>query len=1103
MADVWAQLGPVIEAHDPDVILQVGAAPPELAARLADFAAARPGRVLHEREIVRLDAAPGDAPPADLAMVIDPVNLLDTLEALESVADAAGHLPPLVAVLVGEAAAAERVAIAADDFISARPQQWSPVHAAEGAGVVVIAPRAAEESPELSRALARLGASDRPPQAGVRSRHDDEELAQARRAAHDANVRLEAVMAESLERLKAMRTERRRLVAGGRERLAEATRATDEALVELAAERERRTEAEAEAGRARRDAEQAAAVHAREAEAAGELRARLADVEHALAAVTQERDEARADTGERRRLERAEEAQAARARDLERSRAALELEVDALRAGAGDLRREAGAAHAALGVRSAALEAAVDEQARLRADVERTRAEVSAARARLGAAERGRILSAVTGAEAPTVREEIAALLEERDALAAAAERLRAELDHRERSYRARRAELTAQLERAEAEQALQIPPIPGGSSARERERALLAGFAERYGSVLRTSQLDEVQSGLGHPGTADRRAWLRHAEEDQGAGPSVDVVLRVGDGLERARESVSALLAKTGRPFRLIVIDESADAATGDFLVRLAASQPEVTLIREHGGDGAAAAADATASSEWRVELRSDAIVTLGWLEALLEPAVARPEVVATVPFGPIPAVSAFLTRDGVAMAVRRLAGGDAAPSTAPPEGSCVATRRSAGRPAAGERVAVVAERCHVERAAPDDAVAPPELVRAAETPEGFAKLLAASPGERIGVAFILPGLSRGGSGGSHSVYQEVSGLRALGVDARILLPAAMADTARAVYPNADEVFVAFDDEDQIEELTRGAGVISATHFESVKLLARLQSVRADFVPAYYVQDYELFFAQPGTAGLAEAAASYTAAPGLLLFAKTHWLCNVVSAAHGTPVAKVEPSIDESVYFPAAAARPADGPLRIAAMVRPRTPRRQPVGTVAVLERLLERHAGAVEVATFGCSPEELAKVTRSEAIHERHRGLLRREDVAALLRGSDVFLDLSMYQAFGRTALEAMACGATSIVPRVGGVWEYAEPGVNALVVDTWNDEAVVRAIDGLAGDRARLRSLQDAALATARRYSVMRAAASEYVLFESEYRRRFGGLAGKRAAAELSGR
>ena len=47
------------------------------------------------------------------------------------------------------------------------------------------------------------------------------------------------------------------------------------------------------------------------------------------------------------------------------------------------------------------------------------------------------------------------------------------------------------------------------------------------------------------------------------------------------------------------------------------------------------------------------------------------------------------------------------------------------------------------------------------------------------------------------------------------------------------------------------------------------------------------------------EAIASYTAIEDCLLFAKTHWLCNVVGDRHGLHVAKVEPSIDERLFRP------------------------------------------------------------------------------------------------------------------------------------------------------------------------------------------------------------
>jgi GT2 family glycosyltransferase len=412
---------------------------------------------------------------------------------------------------------------------------------------------------------------------------------------------------------------------------------------------------------------------------------------------------------------------------------------------------------------------------------------------------------------------------------------------------------------------------------------------------------------------------------------------------------------------------------------------------------------------------------------------------------------------------------------------------------------------------------------------PRPVASLLSGPAGAPLSVVFVLPGLAHGGSGGAHSLYQETCALRSLGVPARIMLPRWDMARAAAVYADAGEVFEAYADEQDLAARTADADVISATHHKSVALLQAIREQRSDFLPAYYVQDYEPFFTAPYIAE--EAVASYTALPDMLLFAKSHWLCSVVAERHGLAVAKVEPSIDRELFTPGAGrsasigltnSADADltssadagltssagglksgagasgssgaGPLRVVAMVRPRTARRQPLATIAVLEALLAAHAGAVQVSTFGCYEDELRELlgesgSGAQAIAERHLGLLSRAEVAALLRESDVFLDMSVYQAFGRTALEAMACGATAVVPQVGGVWEFVEHGGNALAVDTLSPEGALQALGELVADRALLGRLQAGALRTAGRYSAIRAALSECVLFERAYRARFG--------------
>lgn len=353
--------------------------------------------------------------------------------------------------------------------------------------------------------------------------------------------------------------------------------------------------------------------------------------------------------------------------------------------------------------------------------------------------------------------------------------------------------------------------------------------------------------------------------------------------------------------------------------------------------------------------------------------------------------------------------------------------------------------------------------------------------------VAFVLMGMSEGGGGGVHSIYQETRALRELGVPARVMLREAHLERAEAAYDDAAAIFEGFSGHDDLAERTASADVIVATHFRSATAVAALREGRSDFLPAYYVQDYEPYFAEPASEIADEALLSYGGVEGQLMFAKTDWLRSVIACMHGIQVGKVQPSIDHEIFHTRGRGEPADDrPVRVAAMVRRRSPRRQPLATARMLGRLRRELGDRVEVVSFGCSPGDLARLCGDQPEPVDHRGLLRREQVAELLRESDLFVDASVYQAFGRTGLEAMACGCAAVLPRAGGAAEYARDGVNALLVDTLDLEATHRAVASLAGDPERVAALKAEAVATARRYSPLGAALSEYVLFEAAHRR-----------------
>ncbi|KAJ1461442.1 hypothetical protein M885DRAFT_611713 [Pelagophyceae sp. CCMP2097] len=339
------------------------------------------------------------------------------------------------------------------------------------------------------------------------------------------------------------------------------------------------------------------------------------------------------------------------------------------------------------------------------------------------------------------------------------------------------------------------------------------------------------------------------------------------------------------------------------------------------------------------------------------------------------------------------------------------------------------------------------------------------------------------------------------------VLLP--YADTARssaqlaaALFPHAP----AFD-------------VMVATLFTTIEPIAAILACRPTLQPAYFIQDYEADFDNLTPELYAKAVNSYTKMPGALLFAKTHWLRSKVEEAHNVTVHAIRGSIDLSAFAGAreahlrmqpstealaigAAAQSASAPprplaafgearsVRVVAMVRPSTPRRNPLGTLRVLRDLkdLNMPGGAtrVIVETFGCSHAELRHLLKSPAVlpHWRlnaaavlreHRGTLGREGIASLFAGSDVFLDMSKWQAFGRTGLEAMAAGVVPVLPIGSGSEEYATDGFNSRLVNTSRIADAVGAVSAMVLDAGYLERMRSNALDTVKKYDMATASLS----------------------------
>jgi GT2 family glycosyltransferase len=301
----------------------------------------------------------------------------------------------------------------------------------------------------------------------------------------------------------------------------------------------------------------------------------------------------------------------------------------------------------------------------------------------------------------------------------------------------------------------------------------------------------------------------------------------------------------------------------------------------------------------------------------------------------------------------------------------------------------------------------------------------------------FILPVADAGG--GANVIIQEIRALRKFGVDAWIANDIRYKSNFENAYPHLDIPIIYFDRPDAtgVEELLTHSmrfDAVIATSFSSFSLLP-LQA--RDQVLCYYIQDFEPQFFTESDPRRKRAESTYKLRPEVVRVTKTAWNREAVRAIGGIPPATLGASVDVDRFYPIGdqGLDPRHIPL-IVAMVRPDTPRRRPLETLKVLQRINDAFGSSVKTSMFGGHASEIQSLGVSPSGIENH-GPLSPGAVARLLSRADIFLDFSEWQAMGLTALEAMACGAAVVGPKRGGFSEYAKDGWSALLIDT-DDEA-----------------------------------------------------------------
>jgi len=345
--------------------------------------------------------------------------------------------------------------------------------------------------------------------------------------------------------------------------------------------------------------------------------------------------------------------------------------------------------------------------------------------------------------------------------------------------------------------------------------------------------------------------------------------------------------------------------------------------------------------------------------------------------------------------------------------------------------------------------------------------------PNQDMHCLFLLPDCTAT-AGGTQMVVELARGLAGLGVGVRLAIKAAMRQEFEQFFPADFHLMDFYQRDEELYARAAHYNVVVATIYHSMRQLKQITTRYPHVLPLYFVQDYEPLFHDEHPHLKELALESYTMVPHARLVAISPWVQMVLFEQHGLQVEYFRACLDHSLFFPDYG-RSLDEPLTVTAMIRPHTQWRAPARTMMILRQLKAKFGDAVHIAIFGCRDEDLLRDELDSDVEMTNYGVLNRHDVAGLLRMSDIFLDLSDFQAFGRTALEALACGCAVVAPQAGGVSDFGRHADNLLLIDTANEMQCFAAASELVANAKLRLHLREHAIASAQDYSIHRGALS----------------------------
>ncbi|MDY0191633.1 MAG: glycosyltransferase [Desulfuromonas sp.] len=368
----------------------------------------------------------------------------------------------------------------------------------------------------------------------------------------------------------------------------------------------------------------------------------------------------------------------------------------------------------------------------------------------------------------------------------------------------------------------------------------------------------------------------------------------------------------------------------------------------------------------------------------------------------------------------------------------------------------------------------------RCAQIPELLnhkTELLCRYEGKRV--LFLLPAGTAGG--GSNIVLLECRILRNLGVDACIANLQKHQQLFEQSHPGLDVPVIYLQTPEDLMVCAQSFDAVIATLYLTAFWMQPLQKLPKPPCLGYYIQDFEPDFFEQGSLEYKKALDSYSILPEMRLFTKTRWNAKVLQQHLGINPVVIGPSLDLSNYSPLPFCKSkTEGTVRIVAMVRPSTPRRAPAMTMQVLKQLKQQFKERITITTFGVNPQSDEYVRLGCDFEHDCHGELAMGDVWKLLATADIFVDCSSFQAMGLTAMEAMASGVAVVGPENGGLCELICHGVNGLLVDTTNQQAIYSAVAQLVEDSDLRYRIQEAGLGVVEHHPLYSVKRILYTLF-----------------------